>query len=243
MPKCSAPGELEPAGIDLVARPLGVEAAAELDQRAADQHVAQHHRLRRCARHLDDRVVLEAHADALRERLLESDRPLRVDRARDRHRAMLRRIVEHGPRLVEVRAVRRQVVNVRARARREHLAAPAVGVEVAVGHARGERDDEVASAAVGERQHVVALLRGMRAAVARTSSPTSSVGKRACARVQQVEVAEERDLDPALPEPAPQVDAVRMPGRAEPRRAPRTSPARGSASPRRGSPSCSSCAS
>jgi hypothetical protein len=60
MPKCSAPGEIGPRRIDLVTRPLGIEAAPELDQRAAHQHLAQEHRVWRSAGYLDDAVVLRA---------------------------------------------------------------------------------------------------------------------------------------------------------------------------------------
>ena len=75
-------------------------------------------------------------------------------------------------------------------------------------HARGERDREVAAAAVGERELVIDVARNARGG--RADELAHELGREArLRRVQEVEVAEERDLDPALPEPAAQVDAVR----------------------------------
>ena len=209
-------GRIRAGRINLVARPFWIEPAAQFDQHTADEHVAQDRRVRRGARYFDDPVHLEAHADALAKRLFEPDRPLRINRAVHRHAVMRVRVIEHRARLIQVRSVCRQVMHIGTGTRGQHFATPAVGFQIAVGHARAKRDRKVAAAPVRELEQVVLLARNARRSGANQRADQLG-GETRLRGTQQVEIAEKRDLDPALPL-ATQPETVGMPRRAEPGR-------------------------
>ena len=119
--------------------------------------------------------------------------------------------------LVEVRAVRRQVVHVAAVLVGDVVAAPAVVLLHDGAHRLGEVHHDVGAALVGEAQVEIA---GVRIGARRGADDLAEEIDREARlrRVEQVEVAEERDLDPALALLAAQVDAERIDHRGEPGR-------------------------
>ena len=207
------PGRVRAGGIDVEARCLGIVAAAELFERAADDE-AQHFRLFAAAVNSAHAPVLELDPDLLLERLVESHRPLRIENAVDRH--MRGVIAADHLELVEVGPMGGEVMDVAAVLVGDVVAAPAVVLLHDGAHLFGEVHHDVGAALVREPQVEIALV-GIGARGGTDDLAEDVERKARLRRVQEIEIAEERDLDPALPLLAPQIDAEGIDDGSEPR--------------------------
>ena len=203
--------------IDLVARVFRIEAAAQLMQMGADahQHVAQNLSFHRLAMNLHDEVVLVFDGDLFLEGLVETDRPLRKHHAL--HLGMHVRLPAEGDAVIDVGAVGRHEMHVAAVLGGLVLTLPAIVGEQVLDHVGGEVDRQVAAARAGEG-HVELTVLGILPRGRADDLADEVDGESRLRGMQQVEVAEIGDLDPALAILAPPLDEQRVIDRAEPAR-------------------------
>jgi hypothetical protein len=183
--------------IGLEARIFWIEAAAELVQRGvhASEHIAHDLGIERIAVHPHHHAVLVFDADLVAERLLEADRPLRIDDAA--HVGLLARVAVEAGAAVDIGPVGRQVVHVAAVLVCLVLAAPAVLLVQVLHHLGRELDHEIGAARVREGHVEVAVLRIHARGGANDLAHEIDRETRLW-RMQEIEVAKVRDLDPAL---------------------------------------------
>ena len=203
--------------IGLEARIFRIEAAAELVQRRvhAGEHVTHDLGLHRVAVHLLHDAVLVFDTDLVAERLLEADRPLRIDDAA--HVRLLVRVAVEAGAAIDVGTVGRQMMHVAAILVGLVLAAPAVLLVQVLHHLGRELDHEVGAARIRESHVEVAVLR-IHARGGADDLAHEIDRKARLWGVQEIEVAEVCDLDPALALLLAQLDEQRRVDRAEPGR-------------------------
>ena len=177
MPKCSAPGRVGARRIGREARRLRIEAAAELDQPAADQHLAQKRASSDLPRTSTTVSSSNSHAMRSPKGLPKPTAHSRVDACRASSPARPDRFhAQCGP----TGSGRASADSARSSRARRRTSCRASGCRRAAWRASPACTRcEIGAALVAEPQ-LESRSAGMRAAVARISSPTSSAGNRAC---------------------------------------------------------------